>query len=41
MFPAFLAFVAIYLLFFQISDIAPFMGLGTHFGLIWFILVDQ
>ena len=34
MFPAFLAFVAIYLLFFQISDIAPFMGLGTHFGLI-------
>ena len=34
MFPAFLAFVAIYLLFFQISDVAPFMGLGTHFGLI-------
>ena len=34
MFPAFLAFVAIYLLFFQISDILPFMGLGTHLGLI-------
>ena len=34
MFPSFLAFVAIYLLFFQISDVAPFMGLGTHFGLI-------
>ena len=34
MFPSFLAFVAIYLLFFQISDIAPFMGLGTHIGLI-------
>ena len=34
MFPAFLAFVAIYLLFFQIGDIAPFIGLGTHFGLI-------
>jgi len=34
MFPAFLAFVAIYLLFFQISDILPFMGLGTHQGLI-------
>jgi len=34
MFPSFLAFVAIYLLFFQISDVAPIMGLGTHFGLI-------
>ena len=34
MFPAFLAFVAIYLLFFQIGDVAPFIGLGTHFGLI-------
>tara|TARA_B100001113_G_scaffold100026_1_gene80792 strand:- start:1669 stop:2535 length:867 start_codon:yes stop_codon:yes gene_type:complete len=34
MFPSFLAFVAIYLLFFQISDVAPFMGLGTHLGLI-------
>ena len=34
MFPSFLAFVAIYLLFFQISDVAPFMGLGTHIGLI-------
>ncbi len=34
MFPAFLAFVAIYLLFFQIGDVAPFMGLGTHIGLI-------
>ena len=34
MFPSFLAFVAIYLLFFQISDVGPFMGLGTHFGLI-------
>ena len=34
MFPAFLAFVAIYLLFFQISDILPFIGLGTHLGLI-------
>ena len=34
MFPAFLAFVAIYLLFFQIGAIAPFIGLGTHFGLI-------
>ena len=33
MFPSFLAFVAIYLLFFQISDVAPFMGLGTHIGL--------
>ncbi len=34
MFPSFLAFVAIYLLFFQISDVAPIIGLGTHFGLI-------
>ena len=34
MFPSFLAFVAIYLLFFQISDVIPIMGLGTHFGLI-------
>ena len=34
MFPSFLAFVAIYLLFFQISDVVPIMGLGTHFGLI-------
>ena len=34
MFPSFLAFVAIYLLFFQINDVAPFMGLGTHLGLI-------
>ena len=34
LFPAFLAFVAIYLLFFQIGDVAPFIGLGTHFGLI-------
>ena len=34
MFPSFLAFVAIYLLFYQISDVAPIMGLGTHFGLI-------
>ena len=34
MFPAFLAFVAIYLLFFQIGDVAPLIGLGTHFGLI-------
>ena len=34
MFPSFLAFVAIYLLFFQINDFAPFMGLGTHLGLI-------
>ena len=34
MFRAFLAFVAIYLLFFQIGDVAPFIGLGTHFGLI-------
>ena len=34
MFPSFLAFVAIYLLFFQISDVLPIMGLGTHFGLI-------
>ena len=34
MFPSFLAFVAIYLLFFQIGDVAPFIGLGTHFGLI-------
>ena len=34
MFPSFLAFVAIYLLFFQISDVVPIAGLGTHFGLI-------
>ena len=34
MFPSFLAFIAIYLLFFQINDVAPFMGLGTHLGLI-------
>ena len=34
MFPSFLAFVAIYLLYFQISDVAPFMGLGTLIGLI-------
>jgi len=34
MFPAFLAFVALYLLFFQVSDIIPFIGLGTHAGLI-------
>ena len=34
MFPSFLAFVAIYLLFFQISDVIPIMVLGTHFGLI-------
>jgi len=34
MFPAFLAFVAIYLLFFQISDVIPGIGLGTHAGLI-------
>ena len=34
MFPSFLAFVAIYLLFFQRSDVIPIMGLGTHFGLI-------
>ena len=29
MFPSFLAFVAIYLLFFQISDVAPFMGFNS------------
>jgi len=34
MFPSFLAFVAIYLLFFQIGDVAPLIGLGTHIGLI-------
>ena len=34
MFPAFLAFVALYLLFFQVSDIIPIIGLGTHAGLI-------
>ena len=34
MFPSFLAFVAIYLLFFQISDVVPIAGVGTHFGLI-------
>jgi len=34
MFPSFLAFVAIYLLFFQIGDVAPLIGLGTHVGLI-------
>ena len=34
MFPSFLAVVAIYLLFFQISDVVPIAGLGTHFGLI-------
>jgi arabinogalactan oligomer/maltooligosaccharide transport system permease protein len=34
MFPAFLAFVAIYLLFFQISDVITGIGLGTHAGLI-------
>ncbi len=33
MFPAFLAFVAIYLLFFQIGDVIPGIGLGTHAGL--------
>tara|TARA_B100002019_G_scaffold97456_1_gene83841 strand:+ start:4121 stop:4981 length:861 start_codon:yes stop_codon:yes gene_type:complete len=34
MFPGFLAFVALYLLFFQVSDIIPIIGLGTHAGLI-------
>ena len=38
MFPSFLAFVAIYLLFFQIGDVAPFVGLGTHIGLIFVYL---
>ena len=38
MFPSFLAFVAIYLLFFQIGDVAPFIGLGTHIGLIFVYL---
>ena len=34
MFPAFLAFVAIYLLFFQIGDVAPFIVWEPIFGLI-------
>ena len=38
MFPSFLAFVAIYLLFFQIGDVAPLIGLGTHIGLIFVYL---
>ena len=38
MFPSFLAFVAIYLLFFKIGDVAQFVGLGTHIGIIFIYL---
>ena len=41
MFPSFLAFVAIYLLFFQINDVAPFIGLGNHLSLILVYLGDS
>ena len=34
MFPAFLAFIALYLLLFEIGDVFPAIGLGTHAGLI-------
>ena len=34
MFPAFLAFIALYLLLFEIGDVFPGIGLGTHAGLI-------
>lgn len=34
MFPQLLAFVAIFLLLFSISDVYPFLGLNTHLGLI-------